>query len=167
MSLRRDTILVRCAVLGACVGLLLLGGALEYVYALSQYTARVQFPDLLRRPPDAVFASAVVSSKYAKYFYWTCVPGWAIGMGLLRGRPRALVLAASISAVALLAYAVAFLNLGGNWPLPLPLYLEHALFPLFWTAAAAGYWGGLQALVARGAIAYGLSGAPAPALPPP
>src|ERR1700737_1845363 len=148
--LRRETILIRCAVLGACVGLLLLSGALEYAYSLSQYTARVQFPDLLRRPPDAVFASAVVSSKYAKYFYFTCVPGWAIGMGLLRGRPRTLVLAASISAVALSAYAAAFIYLGGNWPLPLPLYLEHALFPLFWTAAVAGYWGGMEALVPRG-----------------
>jgi hypothetical protein len=147
--LRRDTILVRCAVLGACVGLLLLSGALEYAYSLSQYTARVQFPDLLRRPPDAVFASAVVSSKYAKYFYSACVPGWALGMGLLRGGPRTLVLAASISAVALSVYAAAFLYQGGNWPLPLPLYLEHAVFPLFWTAAIAGYWGGLQALVAR------------------
>jgi hypothetical protein len=150
--LRRDTILVRCSVLGACVGLLLVSGAVEYAYSLSQYTARVQFPDLLRRPPDAVFASAVVSSKYAKYFYYACVPGWAIGMGLLRGRPRTLVLAASISAVALSAYAAAFLNLGGNWPLPLPLYLEHALFPLFWTAALAGYWGGVEALVARGVL---------------
>jgi hypothetical protein len=150
--LRRATIFVRCAVLGACVGLLLLSGALEYAYSLSQYTARVQFPDLLRRPPDAVFASAVVSSKYAKYFYCACVPGWAVGVGLLRGRPRMLVLAASISAGAFLAYAAAFLYLGGNWPLPLPLYIEHALFPLFWTAAVAGYWAGLQALVARGAI---------------
>src|SRR3984893_12160346 len=71
--LRRDTILVRCAVLGACVGLLLVNGAPEYAYSLSQYTARVQFPDLLRRPPDAVFASAGVSSKYAQYYYYACV----------------------------------------------------------------------------------------------
>jgi hypothetical protein len=150
--LRRGTILVRCAVLGGSLAVLLLSGALEYAYSLSQYTARVQFPDLLRRPPDTVFASAVVSSKYAKYFYYACVPGWAIGMGLLRGRPRTLVLAASISAVALSAYAAAFIYLGGNWPLPLPLYLEHALFPLFWTAALAGYWGGVEALVARGVL---------------
>ena len=43
----RDTILIRCAVLGGCVAVLLLSGALEYVYSLSQYTARVQFTDLL------------------------------------------------------------------------------------------------------------------------
>jgi hypothetical protein len=150
--LRRDTILVRCAVLGGSLALLLLCGALEYAYSLSQYTARVQFPDLLRRPPDAVFASAVVSSKYAKYFYYACVLGWALGMGLLRDRQRTLALAVVASAVALSAYAAAFLYLGGNWPLPLPLYLEHALFPLFWTAAVAGYWGGLQALVARSVL---------------
>jgi hypothetical protein len=135
--LRRGTIPVRCAVLGGSLTVLLLSGALEYAYSLSQYTARV----LLRRPPDAVFGSAVVSSKYAKYFYYACVPGWAVGMGLLRGRPRTLVLAGSISAGAFLAYAAAFLYLGGNWPLPLPLYLEHALFPLFWTAAVAGFTG--------------------------
>jgi hypothetical protein len=168
--LRRDTILVRCAVLGACVGLLLVSGALEYAYSLSQYTARVQFPDLLRRPPDAVFASAVVSSKYAKYFYYACVPGWAIGIGLLRGRPRTLAGAAIISAAALLPYAAGFLYLGGNWPLPLPLYLEHALFPLFWTAALAGYWGGVEALVARGVLPLAVVSASAerprlPALP--
>ena len=154
--LRRGTILVRCAVLGGSLAVLLLSGALEYAYSLSQYTARVQFPDLLRRPPDAVFASAVVSSKYAKYFYYACVPGWAVGVGLLRGRPRTLVLAASISAVALSVYAAAFLYLGGNWPLPLPFYLEHALFPLFWTAGVAGYWGGLQALVAGRALPFGV-----------
>ena len=112
--LRRETILVRCAVLGGSLAVLLLSGALEYAYSLSQYTARVQFPDLLRRPPDAVFASAVVSSKYAKYFYYACVLGWVLGMGLLRGRPRTLVLAASISAVALLAYAAAFLLWAGT-----------------------------------------------------
>ena len=147
---QREAILVRCGVLGACVALLLLSGALEYAYSLSQYTARVQFPDLLRRAPDAVYASAVVSSKYARYFYYACVPGWALAIALLRGRPRTLVLAAIISGLALTAYAAAFLALGGNWPLPLPLYLEHALFPLFWTAAIAGYWGGVEALVARG-----------------
>ena len=164
--LRRDTILVRCAALGGAVALLLLSGALEYAYSLSQYTARVQFPNLLRRPPDAVFASAVVSSKYAKYFYYACVPGWAIGVGLLRGRQRMLVLAASISAVALSLYAAAFLYLGGNWPLPLPFYLEHALFPLFWTAAIAGYWGGLQELIARGGLPLAFFSGPGDSLAP-
>jgi hypothetical protein len=150
--LRRETILVRCAVLGGCMVLLFLSGVLEYAYSLSQYTARVQFPDLLRRPPDAVFVSAAVSSKYAKYFYYTCVPGWALGISLLRHRPRTLVLAAISSGLALLAYGTTFLHMGGNWPLPLPLYLEHALFPLFWTAAVAGYWGGVEALVMRGLL---------------
>jgi len=49
---RRDTILARFAALGGCVAVLLLSGALEYVYLLSQYTARVQFPDLLGRFPS-------------------------------------------------------------------------------------------------------------------
>jgi hypothetical protein len=36
----------------------------------------------------------------------------------------------------------------GNWVLPLPIYIEHALFALFWTAAIAGYWGGAEGLLA-------------------
>ena len=43
----RGTILVRCAVLGGSLAVFFLSGALEYAYSLSQYTARVQFPDLL------------------------------------------------------------------------------------------------------------------------
>jgi hypothetical protein len=146
--LRRDTILVRCAVLGGCVAVLLLSGTLEYVYSLSQYTARVQFPDLLQRPRILETASVFFVSKYAKYFYWACAPGWALGIWLLRGRPRILVLAAAVSALAFLAYSTAYLHLEGNWWLPVPIYIEHALFALFWTGAIAGYWGGLEALAA-------------------
>jgi hypothetical protein len=147
--LGRDTILVRCAVLGGCVAVLFLSGALEYVYSLSQYTARVQFPDLLGRPHFPAIASVIFVSKFAKYFYWSCVPGWVVGIWLLRGRPRILVLAAAVSALSFLAYATAFLHLEGNWWLPVPVYVEHTLFPLFWTAAIAGYWGALEALAAR------------------
>jgi hypothetical protein len=145
--LRRDTIIIRCAVLGICVAVLFLSGALEYVYSLSQYTARVQFPDLLGRPRLSVFASAIFHSKFAGYFYWACVPGWALGIWLLRGRSWTLTLAAAVSAVSLSAYAAAYLYLAGDWWLPLPIYIEHALFALFWTAAIAGYWGGLEALI--------------------
>src|SRR5215510_12651038 len=146
--LRRDTILVRCAVLGGCVVVLSLSGALEYVYLLSQYTARVQFPDLLQRPRSLETTSVFFVSKYAKYFYWACAPGWALGIWRLRGRPRILVLAAVVSALAFLAYSTAYLHLAGNWWLPVPIYMEHALFALFWTGAIAGYWGGLEALAA-------------------
>src|SRR5262249_10513727 len=31
-----------------------------------------------------------------------------------------------------------------KWWLPLPLYVEHSLFPLFTTAAIAGYWAALR-----------------------
>jgi hypothetical protein len=49
----------------------------------------------------------------------------------------------------LVAYATAYLHLElGNWVLPLPIYIEHALFALFWTAAIAGYWGGMEGLFA-------------------
>src|SRR5215471_3842648 len=147
--LRWDTILVRCAVLGSCAVILLLSGALEYVYSLSQYTARVQFPDLLQRPRLPVFASVIFQSNLAKCFYWACVPGWTLGIWLLHDRAQTLVLAAVASAVSLVAYTTAYLYLElGNWVLPLPIYIEHALFALFWTAAIAGYWGGVEGLLA-------------------
>jgi hypothetical protein len=146
---RRDIILVRCAVLGGCVVVLLLSGALEYVYSLSQYTARVQFPDLLERPRSLLFTSVLFRSKYAAYFYCWCVPGWALGIWLLRGRPRILVVTGVVSAFLLLAYSAAFLYSPGYWWLPVPIYMEHTLFALFWTAAIAGYWGGLEAMAAR------------------
>jgi hypothetical protein len=146
---RRDIILARCAILGGCVVVLLLSGALEYVYSLSQYTARVQFPDLLERPRTLLFTSVLFRSKYAAYFYYWCVPGWVLGIWLLRGRPRILVLAGAVSALLLLAYSAAFLYSAGYWWLPVPIYMEHTLFALFWTAAIAGYWGGLEALAAR------------------
>jgi hypothetical protein len=139
---RRNTILARWAVLGGCVAVLLLSGALEYVYSLSQYTARVQFPDLLERSRARELTSVLFRSQYAAYFYGCCVPGWALGIWLLRGRPRILVLAGAVSALSLLAYSAAFLYLPGHWWLPIPLYIEHTLFALFWTAAIAGYWGG-------------------------
>ena len=59
------------------------------------------------------------------------------------------MLAAALSAVSLFAYTSAYLYLDGDWWLPLPIYIEHALFALFWTAAIAGYWGGLEALFAH------------------
>jgi hypothetical protein len=109
----------------------------------------VQFPDLLERPRVPLFASAIFQSKFARYFYWACAPGWALGIWLLRGRSWTLTLAAAVSAVSLSAYIAAYLYLSGNWWLPLPIYIEHVLFALFWTAAIAGYWGGLKALVAH------------------
>ena len=49
----------------------------------------------------------------------------------------------------MVAYVTAYLYLElGNWVLPLPIYIEHALFALFWTAAIAGYWGGAKGLLA-------------------
>src|SRR5262245_6661444 len=147
--LHRETSLVRCAALGGALAILFLSGTLEYVYSLSQYTARVQFPDLLQRPRFPVTASAVFYSKYAKYLYWSCVPGWVLGIWLLRGRPRILVLATAVSALSFVLYSTAYLHLEGNWWLPVPIYIEHALFALFWTGAIAGYWGGLKTLAGR------------------
>jgi hypothetical protein len=146
---RRDTILARCAVLGGCVVVLLLSGALEYVYTLSQYTSRVQFSQVLGRPRLPDHASILFTSWAAKYFYGVCVLGWLLGLWLQRGRARTLALAGAVSGAASLAYGAAYLLLDGTWSLPRPNLIEHALFPLFVTAAIAGYWGALEALAAR------------------
>jgi hypothetical protein len=53
-----------------------------------------------------------------------------------------------MSVLAFLAYSTAYLHVEGNWWLPVPIYIEHAIFALFWTGAIAGYWGGLEALAA-------------------
>jgi len=95
----RDTILIRCAVLGGCVAVLLLSGALEYVYSLSQYTARVQFTDLLERSRTPELTSVLFRSEFAKWFYCLCVPGWALGIWLLHGRPRILIVAGAVSSL--------------------------------------------------------------------
>jgi hypothetical protein len=47
-----------------------------------------------------------------------------------------------LSFVFIVAYSATFL-LMRKWWLPLPLYVEHSLFPLFTTAAVAGYWAAL------------------------
>jgi hypothetical protein len=138
--LDRDTILARCAVLGGCAAALLLSGALEYVYSLSQYTARVQFADLDRsRLPE--YTSVLFRSQFASYFYGSCALGWVLGILLLRGRPRILALTGAASGLSFFTYACAYMYSAGHWWLPIPIYIEHTLFPLFWTAAIAGYWG--------------------------
>jgi hypothetical protein len=147
--LDRDTILARCLVLGGCATAFLLSGALEYVYSLSQYTARVQFADLLDRPRLPEYTSVLFRSEFAAYFYGSCALGWVLGIFLLRGRPRVVVLAGAVSGLSFVTYAYAYTYSAGHWWLPIPIYIEHTLFPLFWTAAIAGYWGALQALAAR------------------
>jgi hypothetical protein len=145
----RDRILSRCAVLGGCAAALLSSGALEYVYSLSQYTARVQFADLLERSRLPEYTSVLFRSEFAAYFYGSCALGWALGILLLRSRPLVLVLAGAVSGLSFFTYACAYTYSGAHWWLPIPIYIEHTLFPLFWTAAIAGYWGALQALAAR------------------
>src|SRR5262245_63032150 len=48
-------------------------------------------------------------------------------------------MAASVSWGIFLIYSACFLSSEGRWWLPLPIYMEHALWPLFATAAIAGY----------------------------
>src|SRR5262245_15997872 len=111
--LRGDMILARCAILGGCVGVLFLSGALEYVYTLSQYTARVQFAEVLQRPRLPDHASILFTSWAARYFYGACALGWLFGLWLQRGRARALVLAGAVSGGVSLTYSAAYLLLDG------------------------------------------------------
>jgi hypothetical protein len=141
-------VLVRCAALGCCVVLLALTGPLEYLYSLSQYTARVQFSDLLGRTQSSSLASILFRQQDGPTFYYaTCILGWLLGCLLLRNRMRDLVLAAVAAFAAFFAYATAFLVMPGQWWLPLPFYVEHCLIPLFTTAAVVGLWSGIRVIV--------------------
>ena len=143
---RLRSISIRCASLGCCVVVLLASGVLEYLYTLPRYTARVQFASLLMRPADIIYVSVLFASDYAKYWYGACVVGWALGLIAQRGRPRVLVMAGVVSFASLFAYATAFLFMQPDWWLPLPIYIEQCIWPLFTAAGVAGYWGALQQL---------------------
>jgi hypothetical protein len=146
-------IFVRLGALGGCAALLLLSGALEYVYTLSQYTARVQFSDLLHRVPSPHLASLLFAKPVAVHYYGVCLLGWILGFLILRGRPRTIAVAGFVTFAFFLAYAAAFLLLPGHWWLPLPIYVEHCLFPLFTTSAVAGYWSATRVAMTSTALA--------------
>ena len=143
--LNLKAILVRGAALGCSLVLLFLTRVLEYVYTLSQYTARIQFAAVVDRPRLVPFVSTVFNSSATKFYYAACVLGWLLGIWALRGRPRVLVLAAAMTFVAYLAYSTGFMLLKAPWSAPIPVYVEHSLFPLFLAAGVAGYWGALRA----------------------
>jgi hypothetical protein len=146
-SLRPRRILIRCAALACCFAIFLGSGILDYLYTLSQYTARVQFADTLDRVRGIELVSALSFSVYMKTFYLACVVGWVLGLLTLRGRPRLLVVAAAASGGLFVIYCMIYLLvLNAKWLPPIPLYVEHSLFVLFLTAAVAGYWGVLRKL---------------------
>jgi hypothetical protein len=149
-SFQWRTILVRCAALGSCLILLLVSGAIGYLYTLSQYTARVQFPAVFDRERGPAFVSAMTYSPYMRYIYMVCALGWLLGLLTLRGRPRVLAMAAVVSCGVYLIYSFAYLLLNAPWAPPIPLYLEHALLPLYISGAVAGYWGSLRWVTLRG-----------------
>src|SRR5215831_1413820 len=142
--LRVRPVLVRCAALGCCLVLLLISGALGYLYTLSQYSTRVWFSDALAYVPQAFLASIVlISPSTMGPYYGLCALGWVLGLLFARGRVRVLVMVGLVSFAIVVAYGGTFL-LVLKWWLPLPLYIEHSLFPLFTTAAIAGYWAALR-----------------------
>jgi hypothetical protein len=142
--LRVRPVLVRCAALGCCLALLLISGAIGYVYTLTQYSARVWFSDALAYVPQAFLASIVlISPKTMGPYYGICALGWVLGLLFARGRVRVLVIASLVSFAIVVAYGATFL-LMLKWWWPLPLYIEHSLFPLFTTAAIAGYWAAVR-----------------------
>src|SRR5262249_50873726 len=119
-------------------------GAAEYLYTLSQYTSRVQFSWVVDRPRGPNMVSALVYSPNMRVFYATCIFGWLLGLATLSGRSRLLVIAAILSFIAWIAYGFVYLLfLGKPWIPPIPMYVEHSLFPLYLASAAAGYWGAL------------------------
>src|SRR5262249_342952 len=131
---------------------LLLSGALECLYTLSRYTARVQFPALADRPRMFEFVSTAFYSPSTKYIYLCCALGWLLGIFTLTGRPRVLALAATAAFGTYLIYGTTFLLLNVPWAAPIPIYVEQCLLPLYLVAAVAGYWGAVRFVVATGAL---------------
>jgi len=127
------------------VALLAASGVGGYLYALSQYTARVQYAAVLDRPRSFGLVSAAAYSPNMRYFYLACALGWLLGLLTLRGRPWVLMATAVASFVVYVGYsAVYLLLLNAVWVPPIPTYLEHSLFVLYLAGAVAGYWGVLQ-----------------------
>jgi hypothetical protein len=153
--LRIRAVLVRCAALVCCVLLLLISGAGEYLYTLSRYSARVWFSEPLAYVPAPTLASIVViAPKTMGALYAICTLGLLLGALFACGRTRVLVLAGLVSVVFALAYGTTFLMMR-KWWLPLPLYIEHNVFPLVITAAVAGYWTTLHATGRAVAVTLG------------
>jgi hypothetical protein len=147
--LRLKAILIRCAALGITLALLLVSGALLYVYTLTQYTSRVFFPALMERPFAPSYASILFTSPNGKYLYGLCLLGWIVGLVSAAGRVRVLVVAGLAAFAFFLLYLLAYMLLDVTWWLPLPFYVEHGLAPLFMVSAFAGLWSAGQSIVTR------------------
>jgi hypothetical protein len=146
--LQSKTIMARGAALGSCLGVLLLSGVTNYLYTMSLYTARVQFAETLDRVHGPQYVSAMTYSPNMKYFYVACTVGWLLGLVILRGRSRVLVLAAVAAFAVWVGYSISYLVLSNTaWIPPIPIYVEQCLFPLFLAAAVAGYWASLSLVV--------------------
>jgi hypothetical protein len=150
------TIMVRCAAVGCCFGVLLLSGAATYLYTLSQYTARFQYADTVDRERWPQHISAMTYSANMRYFYLACAFGGVVGLVTLRGRVRVLVVAALTAFAVWALYSLMYLLLKVAWVPPIPIYLEQCLFALYVAAAAVSYWGLLNAAASRGARAAAL-----------
>ena len=146
--MRPKVVLVRCAALACCLVLLALSGAAEYVLTMTMSIARFQFPVLDNRVrlPDFL-ASALFYSPYMKYFYLVWMLSWLVGLITLRGRARLLVIVGFVTCGALWLEILVYLLLqNASWSLPLPIYVEQGLFPLFLVSAVTGYWGAIAKL---------------------
>jgi len=153
--LRVKAVIIRCAALGVSLALMVVSGALLYVYTLTQYTSRVYFSDLVERAFAPSYVSILFSSPYAKYYYGLCILGWAIGLVFAVGRVRVLVVAGSAAFAFLALYMLAYLLLDMTWWLPLPFYVEHSLFPLLMVSAFAGLWSTGQSIIPRIRLSLG------------
>lgn len=145
--LRLKRVLLRVAALSCYAGFLIITGMFWYLFTISQYTARVYFPEVVDRVRSVIYVSSMTYSPNMKYFYFACAAGWLLGLLTLRGRERLLVLAGVLAFSAWLIYSAIYLILlNAVWVGPIPIYIEQCLFPLYLTAALAGAWGLLRTI---------------------
>lgn len=148
----KKAMVLRMAALACMLAVLVLSGIAEYLYTLSQYTARVQFPAVFDRPREAIYVSAMTYSPNMKYIYLACFAGWFLGMRTLEGRPRVLVASGLAAFAGFAVYSVVYLLLlNAVWVPPIPIYLEHCLLPLYAAGMVAGVCGGLRWLASQSA----------------
>ena len=141
--LRIRPVLVRCAALGCCLVLLLISGAIGYVYTLSQYSGRVWFSDAARLCAASLLVLNCVYFTQDVRNLLRHLHGGMAARNIVRPRPSARSGHGRPGKFRIYRGLRRNVLLMRKWWWPLPLYIEHSLFPLFTTAAIAGYWSAL------------------------
>lgn len=126
-------------VLVAMAVLLWLIGPLEYLYVVLAGNARTMLNVEFVRPEVGVLtlSSAIFASKFALYAYVIAALGLLAGIVLADRRMQVVSGCCFLLLTGFFALMVYFLAIADRWALPMPIYLETAIFHIFWIVALA------------------------------